>query len=169
MGRFVTVDGTSIREHVERWQENFGLRVQPPLEINSFARVANSPLRWVDPTGLYGELWDDPNEEPPYVAPLPEFDHACWTTCVLAKMTSSPFVDEAIKDGAQIGAQNRKRGLAGQFGRWIGKHGGRAYRALGPIGYGIGTAIATNLCAHACAKTGCQNPEPIPQVPDGMP
>jgi len=44
----------SVGAHVQKWMA--GLRKRsidsPPLELNSYAYVANDPLRWIDPLGL---------------------------------------------------------------------------------------------------------------------
>ena len=52
LGRFVTADRVSVGQHAQKWIDLMGIVPnQPPLELNPFARVANNPLRWTDPTG----------------------------------------------------------------------------------------------------------------------
>lgn len=53
--RFLQPDPVGVDEHVERHKQIMRSPApsseKPPLEINPFARVANNPLRWTDPTG----------------------------------------------------------------------------------------------------------------------
>lgn len=51
--RFLSPDRMGEAWHVQRYRANLGVPGQPPLEINPYAAVANNPLRWIDPTGLW--------------------------------------------------------------------------------------------------------------------
>ena len=148
-----------------------GIPGQLPLEGNSFARTVNNPLRWLDPTGLYGEVWDDPNEEPPYVTPLPEFDKPCWWACVAAAGTVAAAKSSVATDAAEVAAQNRKRGLVGRLVRRAGSFFGAIIRAAGPIGVAATAAGVTNACAEHCKKEPdlCQRDGSLAPIPGGAP
>lgn len=51
--RFLSPDRMGVAWHAQRYRANLGVPGQPPLEINPYAAVANNPLRWIDPTGLF--------------------------------------------------------------------------------------------------------------------
>lgn len=51
--RFLSPDRMGEAWHVQRYRAYLGVPGQPPLEINPYVAVANNPLRWIDPTGLF--------------------------------------------------------------------------------------------------------------------
>ncbi len=51
--RFLSPDRMGVAWHAQRYRANLGVPGQPPLEINPYVAVANNPLRWIDPTGLF--------------------------------------------------------------------------------------------------------------------
>lgn len=111
LGRFITADRRSVAEHVQRWQPNLGQPGQPPLEINAFARVANNPLRWIDPDGLEAGSPNayDPNFPDPTV-PEVGLDSLC-VECVIvpaarAGKIAKACIDIAKKDIVQKACKN---------------------------------------------------------------
>jgi len=59
IGRYITSDPMTVAQHLKRWRSTMGVPGWSPFAGNSFVYVSNSPLRWIDPTGLFEAVITD--------------------------------------------------------------------------------------------------------------